>query len=182
MNFKDVLKFDIKHKSKHKLITLGYAVAIITAFIVSLTNNNYVEASVSKSERLDYIMIENNVVNNLSNPETIYPESSVENIKSLFNMVNTLVRERKEAKTITVEKGDTLISVLMDLGLNREQANDVYYKLNAQKYDPRDLRIGQKITALSTIDSQTGALMKVNFITLEPQAGERLIAQMEENG
>ena len=182
MNFKDVLKFDIKHKSKHKLITLGYAVAIMAAFIVSLTNNNYVEASVSKSERLDYIMIENNVVSNLSNPETIYPESSVENIKSLFDMVNTLVRERKEAKTITVEKGDTLISVLMNLGLNREQANDVYYKFNAQKYDPRDLRIGQKITALTTIDSQTGALMKVNFITLEPQAGERLIAQMEEDG
>lgn len=182
MNFKNALKFDIKHKSKHKLITLGYAVAIIAAFIVSLTNNNYVEASVSKSERLDYIMIENNVVSNLSNPETIYPESSVENIKSLFNMVNTLVRERKTSKTVTVEKGDTLISVLMNLGLEREQANEVYYKLSDQKYDPRDLRIGQQVLALTTVDSQTGALMKVNHISLEPRTGERLVAVLTESG
>ena len=88
------MKFDLKHKHRQKVITLGYALAVTFAFVLSLTNNNAVEASVSHSERLEYLMIENNVVNNLSNPGTVYPEDSIDNIKSLFSMVNSLVKEK----------------------------------------------------------------------------------------
>lgn len=94
MSLKNYLKLDLKHKTKHKVITLGYALAVTFAFILSLTNNNYVEASVSKNERLDYLMIENSVASNLSNPETIYPESSVDNIKTLFSMISSFVKEK----------------------------------------------------------------------------------------
>ena len=118
------LKVNLKHKNRQKVITIGYAVAVTFAFILSLTNNQ-VEASVSKEERLDYLMIENNVVNNLSDPQTIYPEDSVDNIKSLFSMVSSLVSQKDVDREITVQKGDTLISILSDLGLDREQANDV---------------------------------------------------------
>ena len=129
MSLKNYLILDLKHKTKHKVITLGYALAVTFAFILSLTNNNYVEASVSKNERLDYLMIENSVASNLSNPETIYPESSVDNIKTLFSMISSFVKEKNVDQEITVKSGDTLISLLNDLGLNRQEANDIYYKL-----------------------------------------------------
>ena len=64
----------MKHKTKRKVITMAYAMAITFAFILSLTNNNYVNASVSSNERLNYLELESNVVNNLTDPETIYPQ------------------------------------------------------------------------------------------------------------
>lgn len=184
MNVKDYLKFDIKNiklRHKHKIITLGYAAAILFAFILSLTNNNYVEASVSPNERLDYLMIENNVVNNLSNPETIYPQSSVENIKSLFDSVTALSREKKQDKTIIVESGDTLISILANLGLTQDTANDVFYKLK-NFYDPTSLKAGQKLEANLTLNSQTNEITALNSLTILPRAGERVIIARGEDG
>ena len=174
------LKVNLKHKNRQKVITIGYAVAVTFAFILSLTNNQ-VEASVSKEERLDYLMIENNVVNNLSDPQTIYPEDSVDNIKSLFSMVSSLVSQKDVDKEITVQKGDTLISILSDLGLDREQANDVFYALE-DYYDPRDLRAGQKLSANVTVNNRSQEIVQFNSLTIEPTVGERIVAALDENG
>lgn len=181
MSIKNYLKFDIKQKNRHKLITLGYAFAITFAFILSLTNNNYVEASVSNTERFDYLMIENNVTNNLSNPETIYPESSVDNIKSLFKMVNTLVQEKEASKEVVVESGDTLISILRDFGLERDAANDIFYKLQ-KHYDPRDLKAGQKLTANVVINNQTQKITQLSSLQIEPKIGERIVIALMDDG
>ncbi len=180
MQIRKYLKFDIKHKNRQKVITIGYALAVTFAFVLSLTNNNYVEASVSTNERFDYLMIENNVVNNLSSPETIYPEDSVANIRSLFSMVNTLVQQKDIDKEITVQKGDTLISILNNLGLGREQSNDLFYALK-KYYDPRDLKIGQKLTANLSIHSQSQEIIRFNSLTIEPAVGERIVAVLNEN-
>ena len=181
MNWKDYLKFDLKQKNKHKVITLGYAVAIIFAFVLSLTNNNYVEASVSKSERLDYQLIENNIAENLSDPESVYPSASIDNINGLFSMVSSLVREKDVQKNIEVQKGDTLISVLTDLGLDRDAANDIYYKLK-EHYDPRDLKAGQELSANLTIDTQTDDILRLNALVIEPEIGERVVVSQNETG
>ena len=181
MQFNKFFKFDIKHKHKQKVITVGYALAVTFAFVLSLTNNSAVEASVSPEENLEYLMIENNVVNNISNPGTIYPEDSIDNIKSLFSMVNSLVKEKDFAKEITVEKGDTLISILSNLGLDRESANDIFYKLK-KHYDPRDLKIGQKLFANTVINTQTQQTVRLNNLLIEPAAGERIIVSLDENG
>lgn len=159
---------------------MGYAVAVTFAFILSLTNNNAVEASVSKSDRAGYLMIENSVVNNMSNPDTIYPEASVDNIRSLFSMVNTLVSQKDVDKEITVQKGDTLISILNNLGLNREQSNDLFYALK-KHYDPRNLKIGQKLAANLSIHSRSGDIIRFNSLTIEPAVGERVVAVLNEN-
>lgn len=179
MNIKRLLNFDIKHKDRQRIITIGYAVAVVSAFVLSLSNNNAVEASVSKSERLDYLMIENNVVNNLSDPDTIYPEDSVDNIKSLFSMVNDLVRQKDIDKQVTVQKGDTLISIFGNLGLDREKSNELFYALK-EHYDPRDLKIGQTISANITINNQTQKTVSLNTLTIEPAVGERIIATLNE--
>ncbi len=159
---------------------MGYAVAVTFAFILSLTNNNAVEASVSRSDRAGYLMIENSVVNNMSSPGTIYPEASVDNIRSLFSMVNTLVSQKDVDKEITVQKGDTLISILNNLGLNREQSNDLFYALK-KHYDPRNLKIGQKLAANLSIHSRSGDIIRFNSLTIEPAVGERVVAVLNEN-
>lgn len=181
MQIHKYIKFDLKHKNRQKVITIGYALAVTFAFVLSLTNNNYVEASVSKNERLDYLMIENNVVSNLSKADTVYPEDSVDNIRSLFSLVNSLVRQKDVDKVITVQKGDTLISILNDLGLGREQANDLFYALK-KYYDPRDLKIGQKIRANVSVHNQSQEIVRFNSLTIEPSVGERITASLNENG
>ena len=72
-----ITKLKISLKNRHRMITLGYAAAIASAFVLSLTNNNDVSASVAPRERLDYIMFENNIASNLQNQESINPQSSI---------------------------------------------------------------------------------------------------------
>ena len=50
MDIRDFLVRGISHKAKHKMITMGYAFAIVVAFALSLINNN----DVSKDNKLYY--------------------------------------------------------------------------------------------------------------------------------
>lgn len=145
MNLQQLMKIDFNPRNKHRLLALGYATAVTFAFILSLTNNNSVNASVSRTDKFDYIMMENSIQNGVAGAETIYPESSVENIKSLYEMVNYGNREKTVESEIEISKGDTLISILSDLGLEYNEAHDIYLKLK-KLYDPRSLRVGQKIS------------------------------------
>ena len=117
MNLQQLIKIDFNPRNKHRLLALGYATAVTFAFILSLTNNNSVNASVSRTDKFDYIMMENSIQDGVAGAETIYPESSVENIKSLYEMVNYGNREKTVESEIEISKGDTLISILSDLGL-----------------------------------------------------------------
>lgn len=179
MPITELVKLSIKQRNRQKIVTIIYAVAVTFAFILSLTNNS-VEASVAGNERVNYLMIENNVARNLSSPETIYPEDSVENIKNLFSTVNALVQEKEVSKEIIVKKGDTLISVLQNIGLSRSAANDVFAKLKAE-FDPRDLKIGQKLRANYTIRSSSGEFIRLNIFVIETGVGERVTAYLNEN-
>ena len=149
MNLQQLMKIDFNPRNKHRLLALGYATAVTFAFILSLTNNNSVNASVSRTDKFDYIMMENSIQNGVAGAETIYPESSVENIKSLYEMVNYGNREKTVESEIEISKGDTLISILSDLGLEYNEAHDIYLKLK-KLYDPRSLRVGQKISVTTT--------------------------------
>lgn len=179
MPITELVKLNIKQRNRQKIITVAYALAVTFAFILSLTNNS-VEASVAGNERVNYLLIENNVAQNLSDPETIYPEDSIENIKNLFSTVNALVQEKQIDKEITVQKGDTLISVLNDVGLNRNEANDIFAALK-KEFDPRDLKIGQKLHANYTIRSSSGEFVRLNTFVIETGIGERVVAYLNEN-
>lgn len=166
-------------RNKHRLLALGYATAVTFAFVLSLTNNSGVKASVSRSDKFDYQMLENTLSNEVTPSETIYPESSVENIKSLYDMVNYGPREKDVENEIEISKGDTLISILSDLGLEYNEAHNIYLTLK-KVYDPRNLRVGQKINVNTTVDSKENTLISLNSITISPSLGKRFILEKNE--
>lgn len=176
----DVLKkyfrIKLKSKNKHKALTVIYAIAITFAFIMSLTNNNDVSASVSKNDSLNYLTLESQISNNMDEHDTIYPANSVENIRSLFEMVNYVEAEKEIEREVEVARGDTFISILGDLGLGRKEANDIYTTLK-KVYDPKNLRAGQKILVTTVMDNKNNKLISLENITIEPVSGQRFIIE-----
>ena len=170
------------------MITLGYAAAIASAFVLSLTNNNDVSASVAPRERLDYIMFENNIASNLQNQESIYPQSSIKNIKSLFEMVNYNSQSKIIENEIVVSKGDSFISILNNLGLDYNGAHELYTILK-KVYNPQNLKIGQKIVVTTVNRTQidlpespvSDSGVSVESIVIEGKPGERYILEKDEN-
>ncbi len=179
MNLQELKNIGNNPRYRHRLLALGYATAVTFAFVLSLSNNNSVKASVSRTDKFDYLMMENTIQNGISAPETIYPESSVENIKSLYDMVNYGNREKTVDNEIEISKGDTLISILSDLGLDYNEAHSIYLTLK-KVYDPRNLRIGQKINVNTTIDPKENTLLSLNSITISPSLGKRFILEKSE--
>lgn len=172
-------KLDLTRKNKHKVIALGYAAAIGVAFILSLTNNNDVNASIAPTDTINYIMLENALDNGVDSYETIYPEKSINNIKSLYQMVNSEPKEKTVEKEITVAQGETFISILTDLGMTYNDAHDLYLKLK-KVYDPAKLRVGQKLNITSVVDVEKNQIISLENITIEPKAGHRYIIEKGE--
>ena len=183
-----ITKLKISLKNRHRMITLGYAAAIASAIVLSLTNNNDVSASVAPRERLDYIMFENNIASNLQNQESIYPQSSIENIKSLFEMVNYNSQSKIIENEIVVSKGDSFISILNNLGLDYNGAHELYTILK-KVYNPQNLKIGQKIVVTTVNRTQidlsespvSDSGVSVESIVIEGKPGERYILEKDEN-
>ena len=145
----------------------------MAAFVLSLAHNNRVEASVDTKDYFSYLMIEDSVNRNLEDTQSFSAES-IDNIKAMFDMVDNLVKHKNVEKEVVLQSGDTLISALGRLGINRDAANDIYYSLK-EHYDPRDLKAGQKLKVNLAIDAQTEKLANINYLMIEPSAGERII-------
>lgn len=149
----------------------------MAAFVLSLAHNNRVEASIDNKDYFSYLMIEDSVSQNIDDTQNI-SEESASGIKAMFEMVDKLVKQRNVEKEVALQSGDTLISLLARLGASREVANDIYYSLK-EHYDPRDLKAGQKLKVNLAIDSQTEELANVNYLMIEPNAGERIITALK---
>lgn len=172
------IKFSLKPKHRQKVINTCYFTAILTAFVLSLTHNNRVEASVDTKDYFSYMLIEDSVNQNLE--ESSFSGEAVDNIKTMFEMVDNLVKYKNTEKQIVLQSGDTLISVLNRLGVSRETANDIYYSLK-EHYNPTNLKAGQKIKINLQIDSQTDTLVSVNYLMIEPNAGERIVTALKDD-
>ena len=118
----------VHHKNNNRIMTACYAGVVGLAFVLALINNNDVSASVAPKDKLDYLILENSIVDNYNNP-SIYPQSSLENIRSLFEMVRYEESVKTVEHEIKLAKGDTFIKVLTDLGMGYSEANDIYLTL-----------------------------------------------------
>lgn len=156
---------NIKPKHKHRVITLGYAVAVTSAFILSLANNTNVNASVSFQDKTDYLMLENAISENIEDTSSLYPAERILNIRSLFDMVNNYQREKDFEKTFIVKKGDNFISILQSVGLSYDEAHKLTLTLK-KIYNPANIRIGQKIVISGIYDNKLKKLSSLDNITV----------------
>ena len=152
---------------------------MLAAFVLSLAHNNRVEASVDTKDYFSYLMIENSINNGLEDASD-FSEESVDNIRAMFEMVDNLVKYKNIEKDVVLESGDTLISALTRIGISKDVANDIYYSLK-EHFDPRDLKAGQTLKVNLAINAQTDKLEGINYLILEPQAGERIITALKDN-
>ena len=152
---------------------------MLAAFVLSLAHNNRVEASVDTKDYFSYLMIENSINNGLEDTSD-FSEESVDNIRAMFEMVDNLVKYKNIEKDVVLESGDTLISALTRIGISKDVANDIYYSLK-EHFDPRDLKAGQTLKVNLAINAQTDKLEGINYLILEPQAGERIITALKDN-
>lgn len=156
---------NIKPKHKHRVITLGYAVAVTSAFILSLANNTNVNASVSFQDKTDYLMLENAISENIEDTSSLYPAERILNIRSLFDMVDNYQREKDFEKTFIVKKGDNFISILQSVGLSYDEAHKLSLTLK-KIYNPANIRIGQKIVISGIYDNKLKKLSSLDNITI----------------
>ncbi len=167
------------YRYRNKVMPVGYALLIVLAFVLSLTKNNDVSASVAPKNKIDYIILENSINNNLS-ADAVYPQSSIDNIRSLFEMVNYQETTKTIEHEIKISKGDTFISLLTNLGMGYKEAHGIYLELK-KVYKPESLQIGQMIHITTTVDTEKDQLLSLDNITITPKIGQRVIVEKNEN-
>ena len=69
-------------QQKHKAMTIGYVSAIFLAFLLSLINHNSVNASITKSDTVNYMMLEHAL--NDDGVASVYPSDSIENSAAML--------------------------------------------------------------------------------------------------
>lgn len=167
----------LKHKSK--IMTLVYATLLVVAFVLSIANHNNVNASVAPQNNMDYLLLENSMSDNLDE-NNIYPEESLENIRSLFEMVNYKETTKVIEHEIKLSKGDTFINILTNLGMEYKDAYGVYLELK-KVYAPENLKAGQIINITTTVNTELNQLISLDNILIEPKPGQRFIVERDEN-
>ncbi len=171
---------NLRIRNKHKIVPLVYAFTVTFAFMLALTKNKDVSASVNPYELIPISELEAGIEEKLDDSSS-YVDKSINNIKTLFEVINLGPTEKVVDKEIEVKKGDTFISIFTDLGLTRQEANDIYYTAK-KSYDPTKLQIGQKIQLKTTIYAQSGNVISVDRIVIQPDATTRhIITKNDEN-
>ncbi len=172
---------NIKPKHKHRVITLGYALVVTFAFVLSLANNTSVNASVSYQDKTDYLMLENVISENIEDTASIYPTERIINIRSLFDLVDSYQREKDIQKVLEVKKGDTFISILNSMGLSYDEAHNLYLAFK-KVYNPANIRIGQKIFIKGIYDNKLKKLSSIENITIQENRIKSYSLSQNENG
>ena len=168
--------FTLRTLQKYKAINICYFFAIITAFILSLTHNNKVEASTDAKDYFTYLIdsdeLESSNDSAMSSP---IEGETINSLKTMFDMVDNMMHYQNIEKEITVNKGDTLISTLTKAGVVREDANKIYYSLKPY-FNPTSLKAGQKIKAIMEIDTKDSTTpARINYMVINISASERVI-------
>ena len=144
--------FTLRTLQKYKAINICYFFAIITAFILSLTHNNKVEASTDAKDYFTYLIdsdeLESSNDSAMSSP---IEGETINSLKTMFDMVDNMMHYQNIEKEITVNKGDTLISTLTKAGVVREDANKIYYSLKAKDENTAEEKLQQLQTAVQTL-------------------------------
>ena len=173
-----ISRLKVTMKKKYKVMTIGYISFIFLAFVLSLINHHDVRASLTKYDTMHYMMLEHALYDGDSS--SVYPEDSIENVKSIFDMVNKKFSQNVD-KEFIVERGDTLISIFMRIGLDKDEANNLY-SVAKPYYKASALKAGQKIYTSLLIDTEDSHLISMESFILPESSTSRLIIEKNDEG
>jgi murein DD-endopeptidase MepM/ murein hydrolase activator NlpD len=178
----NIIKKTVKGKNRNKIMTLGYAVVVVTAFIVSLANNSDVSASISRKNDFEYMELKSRIDSNFAENLTLAQDFSVDNIRSLFGKVNVVSGKKDNVTTLEVKSGDTFIKILTssELDISYNEANEIVNSLKGV-YNVRNLKIGQKIF-VTTTESIEEEGINIKSVTIRQAADQRVIVDKNDEG
>lgn len=170
---------------KERLLLLIYAVAVTVALLVSLHNNNNVEASAPADDEMTDLAPEafedNTYFIDQDLKQTLFEETpqNQEISPQDENISDAPVHTSQEA--ITLQKGDSFIGILTKKGLDYADATDIYMVFK-KVYDVRKLKVGQILYMTLHTDQNLNKLLSVEKIMIEPVSGTRYIVEKNAEG
>lgn len=173
---------------------LFYALAVTGALIVSLRNNNDVEASTPKNMELstmapeefpEYTPLaadENMAVYDADGESSIAANVDWDGVEDSEMLKTSAVEENSVNEDVfTVEKGDSFIGILTGMGLDYSQAYNIYTTFR-DVFDARNIKVGQELYIESVTDAENDKVVSVEKIMLEPVMGTRYIVEKNSDG
>lgn len=195
MNLIEKLYSKIGNKNKHKIIALGYACIIAVAFLLSMSKNTPVVASVSNESLGDiaYTDYIDEDISNIDNEFSNVDDSGIfGNLKNILKTEESYIpTERLSSKEVTIEKGDNFIGILTQkIGMPYNEAASVVSEMK-KIYNPANLRIGQKIkfeffekienAELISLEKVSIPASKTKRFVLTKNIEEKYVAKIEED-
>ena len=199
MNFKKARKKTQRIRKERTLLFI-YAVAVTAALIISINNNNKVEAAANNVKISEIVPEETNFEEELlaEDLKVSTDDEEQEDINKILypNQQSTEIIEEQIAEQnsvlppevsipagthinheiITVAKGDSFIGILKNLGLDYTKATELY-KVYKKVFDARNIKIGQDIDITTTVDDKYNELVSVDKIIIEPISGTRYVLE-----
>lgn len=176
---------------KERLLLLIYAVAVTVALLVTLRNNNNVEASTPVDDEMEnlvpevfeddsYFIDQDLKQTLLENAEEEAESLEYDQTPHNGDMISGgTIGTNEEA--ITLQKGDSFIGILTKMGLDYAVATDIYMVFK-KVYDVRKLKVGQVLYITSNTDSRFNELLSIEKIMIEPVSGTRYIVEKNADG
>ena len=186
---------------QERALLLVYALAVTAALIISVYNNNNVEASTPYDVEVEKIVPEEFIDMEADFATDNLKDDEILDDVPLVDEAQTLMLENDEPKSlqtpaqevvasnskhinhdvITVAKGDSFIGILTGLGLDYAKATDIYtaYK---KVFDAKNIKVGQSIFITSAVDNVYNELVSIDKIVIEPISGTRYIVEQNDDG
>ena len=159
-------------KTKQCWLTFCSTFVIALALILVLIKNTSVKASVSPQVSVEELQA--------SPEDDSFEEESIITADSAEPASETQPQttEADNLHIIELKSGDTLLNVLTGLGVEYNTANNVYLSVK-KVFDPRDLRVGQKIEVELLPADEAPVVAALNSTV---RTGEHLSVLLNENG
>lgn len=165
----------IKSKQYWATFCSTFAIAMLVIFFFS--HNPEVNASVAPVEDINELAA-------AVEEENEYAEIDAADdaaVLAALNEVEALPNEEVREQIVELKSGDTFLNILTNLGLEYNEANDIYLAVK-KVYDPRNLRAGQKLQLTTIWNPAENKLVSINQIVSAVKVGEKFIVERNEDG
>ena len=175
-NLKQQVAATIKNKRCWLTFCATFAVAL-TAIAVSFNNSEVNASTTAMDATLE------SVENEIYNEEFSEPDNDF--IADEFIAENEIEEpaptEETRENTLILKSGDTLLNILTGLGLEYNDANDIFLAFK-KVYDPRKLKAGQELQVSMLWNLPEDKLISVDGLVSEISKGERVVVEKDADG